>query len=257
MTDIGAHLLGRRIVPDDRDWSVEQLRQAESFNPETTLNELSMNQHLGTYRWSNHLLLWSWLKGHSPGPQPGTVWADPVVLDQGNYGTCVGNGWAGWGDSAPIMDSFNETDARAIYYEATAIDGHPDDPDSPGGGQQGASVRAGAKAMQRRGKLAAYGFGTLEDAVVWLDRGPVVIGSDWTEAMFKPNASGFVRPRGEVVGGHCYLLLGYQESAQVFTFRNSWGAGWGTGGNFKMHRPGFERLLSDGGECCMALELAA
>src|SRR5574337_1891017 len=121
-----------------------------------------------------------------------------------------GNGWAQWGNTEPTADTYVESDARAIYYEATVIDGSPDNPDSPGGGQQGSTVRSGAKAMQNRGKLKNYAFtSSLDTAIKWVQaQGPVVVGSDWTNDMFTPDANGLVRPTGAVVGGHCYLKIG-------------------------------------------------
>ncbi|WP_295997146.1 C1 family peptidase [Rugamonas sp.] len=34
----------------------------------------------------------------------------------------------------------------------------------------------------------------------------------------------------EVVGGHCMLVVGYDDAKQAFITRNSWGAGWGQAG---------------------------
>ena len=33
-----------------------------------------------------------------------------------------------------------------------------------------------------------------------------------------------------VIGGHAVLAVGYDDTTRMFTFRNSWGAGWGQGG---------------------------
>lgn len=219
--------LGRIYVPDARDWKPA---------------DLHVEAHLTT--------------------PPARLWADAAVLDQGDYGTCVGNGWAGWGDSDPVVDTFTETDARRIYYEATVIDGSPDDPDKPGGGQQGASVRSGAKAMQARGKLAAYAFtASVTNVREWLgNHGPVVFGTDWTADMFHPDPSGRISPTGAVAGGHCYLCIGYDSVAGTFTFRNSWGRTFGRDGDFVMTTSDVQRLLNgieSPGEACMALELEA
>jgi len=41
--------------------------------------------------------------------------------------------------------------------------------------------------------------------------------------------------KGEkVVGGHAVLCVGYDDAAQRFTVRNSWGAKWGMNGYFTM-----------------------
>lgn len=218
--------LGRLYVPDSRDWEPPKL----------------------------HALL-----GEAALPlPPSMLWTDTVVMDQGPFGVCVGNGWAGWGDSAPIQDTYTEKDARRIYYEATVIDGQPDDPDAPGGGQQGSTVRSGAKAMQARGRLSAYAFATsLSSIREWLAfHGPVVMGTDWTNDMMSPDPNGVVRPTGGVAGGHCYLAIGYSLSDDEFRFRNSWGH-WGLSGDFFMRSADVLTLLKGidtPGEACLAAE---
>ncbi len=37
-------------------------------------------------------------------------------------------------------------------------------------------------------------------------------------------------PAGGVLGGHAVLAVGYDDSKQMFLFRNSWGPAWGAGG---------------------------
>jgi C1A family cysteine protease len=39
------------------------------------------------------------------------------------------------------------------------------------------------------------------------------------------------------LGGHAVLAVGYDESQQRFTIRNSWGAGWGMSGYFTLPYP--------------------
>lgn len=253
-----SHPLGRIHKPDSRDWNLADLEKLlPGFDSSKTIDELVSEGRL--LSWRDILAFWRWLKGilsPQPIPQPtGKIWSDAVVLDQGAYGTCVGNGWAGWGDCNPIEDHYDEIDARAIYEEATAIDnGKPDKTY-----QLGASVRSGAKAMQNRKRLSAYAFASSIDEIIqWIDlRGPVVIGSDWDNSMFSPNSKGFVSPDGNVAGGHCYLMLGYDPVTRVFEFRNSWGSGWGQSGSFYMTQADVQTLVFDRstGEACFAIEV--
>lgn len=195
----------------------------------------------------------------SPTPVENTVWANnEPVLDQGDYGTCVGNGFAQWGNTLPIDDRFVEKDARAIYYEATILDGSPDDPDAHGGGQQGSTVRSGAQAMVNRTRARTYAFTTQEDTIVSFleSSGPLVVGSDFTWDMENPDENGYVTPTGGVAGGHCYLLAGNLIDEGAFLFLNSWGAGWGQKGYFKMKYDDFMTLLEDQGEVCAIVEVA-
>ena len=263
-----ASRLGRKYVPDDRDWTVERLHAALSKPlPDDEMDKTVREATSALLSWRDVLhwasRLWAWIKGHKPSPQPTPTppappaWVDAVVLDQGNYGTCVGNGWAGWGICTPVVDSYTEKDARAIYYEATCIDGDCDNPDAPGGGQQGATVRSGAKAMKNRGRLTAYAFATsLAQIDEWINNhGPVVMGTDWTNDMFDPDANGFVRPTGGVAGGHCYLMLDKLDDEDAYLFRNSWGTSWGLGGNFKIKSADLQKLLDQQGEACCAAEV--
>ena len=189
--------------------------------------------------------------GSSDPSTDGPLWERGPVLDQGNFGTCVGNAWAGWGNAAPIEDSYTETDARAIYYEATCIGGACDST-----GQNGSSTRDGAKAMQKRGKLTAYAFATgLPEIEEWLDHhGPVVIGINWTDPMFTPDADGTVHYTGTVAGGHEIVIVQNVRSKGKKRVRNSWSATWGAGGDFYLIDADLQKLLGDGGDACLAAE---
>src|SRR5438132_140293 len=112
-TRIGPHLLGRKPnKPDDRDWTPEKLhaklgekhedKPATTGSPDEALLDKTFRQALEeespfVTTWRGLLILWGWLKRHfhpSPKPTPSPTdvpaWEDLVVLDQGNYGTCVG-----------------------------------------------------------------------------------------------------------------------------------------------------------------------
>ena len=194
-----------------------------------------------------------------PAPVTDVVWGkqDPT-LDQGNYGTCTGNGAAQFGNTDPIQDHYTEKDARAIYFEITKLDGAPDDPDAPGGGQQGGTIRSTGKALKNRGRIAGYAFAkSTDEMTAWLrQNGPMVVGTDWTNDMFTPDADGLVHPTGGVAGGHCYVLVGVNAAGDEYTFLNSWGESWGiNGGYFKMNVADFETLFQNGGEVIAAVEL--
>jgi len=254
---IGPHLLGRIYAPDDRDYAMSDYLGIAP--PTDDIKSMTIQQVHDTTEyfssWRGLLVFWHWAKtgfGPAPGPpSPATavVWEDKIQLDQGNTGHCVGFGWAGWGDAAPVEDTFQDADAHAIYYEAKVIDGQPKQ-------ENGSSVRSGAKAMQNRGRLTTYFFASSVDEVTqWvLNHGPVVCGTDWTDDMFNPDSNGLIQPTGSVAGGHCYLMLGYDPATGLFTFQNSWGSSWGQSGRFHMHDSDFAKLLSQQGEACAALE---
>jgi hypothetical protein len=254
----GAHLLGRVYREDARDWTMEQLTRGLEV-PDSIL-QMSVQDVLEETTffssWRDYLVLWRWLKLHQkpgPGPAPADTtppWEDLIQLDQGQTGHCVGFGWGGWGDAAPIQDTFQNADAHAIYYECKVIDGQP-------GQENGSTVRSGALAMRNRGRLAAFAFArSIDEIDSWINtQGPVVMGTDWMNDMFNPDANGYVRPTGGVAGGHCYLMLDRLDQDDAYLFDNSWGLSWGDQGRFRMKRKDLQHLLSQQGEACFALEL--
>lgn len=245
--------------PDDRDFNLSHFLTTD--DPLTQL----MNAVLASK--GANVTVKAWIKAATPRiiaagsvtptppPQPSQAveWANPrPVLDQGNYGTCVGNGWAQWGNTSPINDSYVESDARAIYYDATVYDGAPDSTY-----QQGATVRSGAKAMQKRSRLSVYAAATtLDDAIQWImTKGTVVFGTDFMYDMETPDANGLVHPTGGVAGGHCYLGVGYDPTTELIQFLNSWGSSWGLTGHFFMKKSEFQTLFDSSGEAWTSVEL--
>lgn len=269
--NLGSHLLGRiPSPPDERDYKLatflgtdaDLVAQAVAELKQTTLgfkNKSWTNPPANTH-WAKAL---AYLAQVSPTPTPppastDKVWENPqAVLDQGAQGTCVGHGTAQWGNTLPINDKYTHEDALDLYLDATTYDGQPDDPRKPGGGQQGASVRSGMKALNTRKRNSVYArAANLDEVKQWIQKnGPVVIGSDWMNSMFNPDSNGYIKPTGGYAGGHCYLLLGDLPSEGAFQFLNSWGANWGKKGYFKMKYADFQTLLDQQGEAWVSVEL--
>jgi hypothetical protein len=254
---LGRHLLGRIYEPDPRDWSLSRLM--EVAEPPAATLQMTVEQILGetTYfsNWPDYLVFWRWLKKQKkpePTPTGDTTpgWELKLQLDQGQTGHCVGFGWSGWVDAMPVEGTYQNADGHALYYECKVIDGEPL-------AENGSYVRSGALALRNRGRLSAFGFATTTDEIDdWINNhGPVVVGTSWTDDMFNPDAQGFVKPTGADAGGHCYVMIEKIDSEDAYVFQNSWSAGWGQNGRFKMKRSDFGSLLSDFGEACCAAEL--
>ena len=172
------------------------------------------------------------------------------VLNQGPTSSCVGHAWRGFLDAAPLMTR-GGPDAFEIYRYAQLAD------EWEGEDYEGTSVRAGAKVLQAMGLASYHWAETAEDVADFLlsDAGSCVgAGTIWTEAMVTPDARGFVRYEGGIVGGHAWLITGYNRARGVFRARNSWGTGWGRRGDMFLSGETFERILADNGECCAATE---
>lgn len=198
----------------------------------------------------------------APGPQGKAVqWKTRWQLDQGQTGHCVGFGWADRINALEANDpdavtfkGFTNDDAHKIYYEAVAFDGTP-------GSEAGTSTRNGAKAVKARGLIASYAFATTTaEITLWVTtRGPVVVGTDWYEGMENPDARGLVRVGGAVLGGHEWLIVGYDPAAvggPEYICQNSWGDQWGDHGLFRIKVADFAQLLASQGDACVVVEAA-
>jgi hypothetical protein len=177
------------------------------------------------------------------------MWRLLERLDQGREGACVGFGWAHELNATPVRVKATDEDARAIYRRAQQLD------EWPGEAYEGTSVLAGAKAVAERGHLVAYrwAFG-LDDVLATLAaHGPVVIGVNWHRGMFNTDAGGYIKPTGDVLGGHCVCLRGLRRRRGGWDVigRNSWGRGWGVAGDFKMRAEDLEQLLAARGDACV------
>jgi hypothetical protein len=191
-------------------------------------------------------------------PRPYRNWSlTQPCLDQGVQGTCVGHAWKHWLMSAPVVDLAAAPPAATDIYDlAVTVDEWPDNDTDPYR-QFGTSVRAGAKVLQSQGRIISYHWAVdMADIVDYLSTtGPVVLGTNWYQRMFAPDADGYLKAEGEVMGGHAYLLVGVNRTLGRFTMINSWGRGWGRLGRAYMHFGTVDRLVfSEGGEACAALE---
>lgn len=260
--NLGPHLLGRKPSPEDeRDYHLADFLSIDPLDAALASVTRSLVTSPAVKHWAK--LITAAVQGAKPAPSPtptppapadvhDVTWADAdSVLDQGQTPHCVGFGWAQWGNTLPIDDRFGNADGDRIYAECKVIDGEP-------GAQDGSDVRSGAKAMLARKRLAAYAFAkSVDEARAWVQaHGPVVFGTDWTDDMFSPDASGLVEATGAVAGGHCYVCVGDLPSQGMLLFQNSWGDSWGQHGRFKMHYETAATLLGKNGEACAAVELA-
>lgn len=185
----------------------------------------------------------SWL---APGP----------VLDQGGTSQCVAYAGGKYLLTHPVVNKLPHL--PTLYTDCQRVD------EWPGEDYDGTSVRALMKVLKARGQITeyrwAFDIGTLIGAL--LDRGPIVMGTNWYMDMFMPDSHGYIEPTGSFVGGHAYLLVacnmnrvnpnGTRGAVRMI---NSWGPGWGQSGRAWITLSHLEYLLEDYGEAAMATEI--
>jgi hypothetical protein len=168
-----------------------------------------------------------------------------VVLDQGREGACVGFSIAQELAARPApVSGVTSQHALSIYHRAQQID------EWPGEAYDGTSVLAGMKAAVEAGYFEGYrwAFGEEDLALAVGYNGPAVIGVPWYTGMFEPDENGYVRPEGQLAGGHAILVYGIDVKNGRYKLRNSWGADWGMDGDCFISRASMRQLLSQQGE---------
>jgi len=269
LDNVGAHLLGRNVsAPDPRNWQLGTfLDGGGTATPLDAALDALLAGYAGkaTKAWAR--LVTQALDAMAPTPPvPPTPPAPPAptpsgavewldtepVLDQGQTPHCIGDGGAQWGNTPPVDDRYTQADADVLYYACKTRDGEP-------GQENGSSVHTLAKELAARGRIGGYAWAANVDQVAqWvLGHGPVIFGTDWYDSMFTPDANGLIVPTGQLRGGHCYVVVGYDPATQLFKILNSWSASWGINGRAYLHYSSVRSLLATQGEALAAVELAA
>lgn len=186
------------------------------------------------------------------------TWSVGQHLDQGAHPACVGYAWTHELIARPAVVNQGADFAYWVYRVAQKYDAWA------GERYEGTSVLAGAKVIQQKPPAMPEGrdligeyrwvFGDLDDLVKTLGYfGPCIFGTNWTANMMEPDADGFIHATGEVYGGHAYLVKGVDVAGRRFLVHNSWGTGWGMGGDAWLAWDDALALLHDDGECCVPM----
>lgn len=139
-----------------------------------------------------------------------------------------------------------EAERHALYLRGQGYDPWP-------GGEpqyEGSSTDAPFRLMRELGWIGewrwVFGLQDLIDTVMFY--GPAAVGTIWTERMFYPDASGRIKPEGEISGGHAYRVIGVDPIRRVFICVNSWDRTWGRSGRFEVSYEDMDYLLGQDGE---------
>lgn len=144
----------------------------------------------------------------------------------------------------PLYDT--EAERHDAYKRSQLVDPYPGaEPE-----YEGTSTDAAFKILRADGAIKAwkwlFGFHEVKQWVMHF--GPVSVGTNWHEEMFYPDEGGFIRPRGEVSGGHAWRLVGFSQTRHAFRLINSWGTDWGQNGRAWIHEDDLGSLLDAQGE---------
>lgn len=184
-------------------------------------------------------------------------WENGARLDQGAYGTCVGNAFAHRRANSPVpVAGIDETYARQLYLDASGDTTY----------EQGTSGLAACRVLAQRGTITAYHWiatpTELRTAVLTL--GTVCVGTTWFNSMFTPvyrYGALFldVNPASGVAGGHEYVITGINLAPSAgppfYRMLNSWSTSWGHNGTARMVCADLEQLLfSDSGDAVLITE---
>lgn len=171
-----------------------------------------------------------------------------VFLDQGQEGACAGFGLTHVLAAAPLpIPDLTDAFAHDLYKHAQRHD------EIEGEAYSGTTINGVMKASSDRALITEWRWcKTLAEARHALSyHGPLVIGVNWYEGMYEPDADGFIHVTGAVIGGHAIMLAGYKtllDGSRVYRFENSWGVEWGDAGGCWITESDLERLLQERGE---------
>ena len=191
----------------------------------------------------------------------------PAVYNQGKLGSCTANAIAG-AYEFDMMSQGEEsvfTPSRLfIYFNERSMEGTT-------GTDSGAQIRDGIKSVSRQGVVpedvwpytvssfdirppdSLYDEAELHTAISYsrvkqdirhikqclADGYPVVFGfsvyeSSETESVAETGMMPVPKKSERLLGGHAVLAVGYDDTQEMITVRNSWGTEWGDNGYFYM-----------------------
>jgi len=180
------------------------------------------------------------------------LWRLDERNDQGQEGACVGFGVGHRLAAAPLeVSGIDAAWSHRLYKEAQKIDPWP------GENYEGTAVLAGIKVSIRMGHVYSYRWCfSLEDYIkAVLLEGPVLVGTNWMDSMWDPDPDTHILDcRGEVSGGHCYIIRGVNTRLKKFRITNSWGKDWGYNGDASITFADWQKYMMPEGEGAVLFE---
>jgi len=216
-------VLNRHIVHDPRSWE-HQVRRGVTAIPTTGVHHMR----------------------HAP------VW------DQGEVGCCTCDAMLGMLMTGPFMAErkklnkpqfdFTQKDCLDLYRVETRLDNR-EIPGSWEPDDTGSSFLYAATAAKKMKLVNRYVWAfTVAQALTLLLERPLNMGTYWYEDMMEPNIKLGLRARGDMVGGHEYVIDEWDPKKQRVWMQNSWTDSWGIHGRMWMSLGTFGTLLKRDGD---------
>lgn len=198
-------------------------------------------------------------------PRIRKMWAVPPAdwrLDQGREGACTA--FAGTHDlmASPVRIKVGTTVEEANQFARDLFQIVKSFDEWSGEAYDWSSVNGLMKALRALGYCDGWRWARDVEQVidslvapVAVGGGPVIIGVPWLTRMFRPRPSGLLDVDGNVEGGHCVLVTGYNprvrlrgetESHELVRIRQSWGGDHGRNGDVYSRVADLAELLDAG-----------
>lgn len=172
-----------------------------------------------------------------------------LVLGQGGLGACVPSTALGCLNTVGLRrigKVWRSIEIEGWYSIVTAADPFagqwkPDDTGSDGG-SMGKVLRDAGLIKEWRW---TFGITAFRQALMLK---AMMVGIGWTESMFHPDARGRLQIVGGDVGGHEFMVRGYDLPSDEYYCQNSWTSQWGLSGHFILTGKQLAERLEAGGD---------
>jgi hypothetical protein len=171
---------------------------------------------------------------------------------------CSGNALAGLLNTEPFSETMEkiieERHAIAFYTHATEIDDLVGTYPLVDSGSYSLDV---CKIAKKLGFISGYQHAfNMDQALAALQVGPVLTGTYWYDSFYEPDENFEIQIKGEKpIGGHVFLVRGYDPETNLVKADNSWGYDWGDRGSFYMTVETWQTLLDQEGDVTIPIAM--
>jgi hypothetical protein len=183
-------------------------------------------------------------------PNNKKIWRTGRILNQGQASSCGGYSATQNLMSDPRRKNIPDPDKTAtdIYRLAQKLDEYPgEEPE-----YYGTTLTGVVKAMQSMNLITnkVIWITSVPSLITALQVGTVVVGTNWYWNM-AVTSKGRMAVKGSNLGGHAWLVNGYDAPNKLLYGTNSHGRNYGTGGKMTISFDDMTILFKEGGSGCL------